>query len=207
MYRDLRHIYWWNDRGAQFTSLFWRSFQSGLGTRCRSPVGWFEVGEFSLLGPEVVYEATEKVRLIRDRLKMAHSRQKSYVKNRKRDLELEVGDWVYLKISPMKGMMRFGKKGKLSPRYVGPYEILKCVGKVAYELKLPIELAPVHLVLHISMLKKCIGGPVSTLPLEGLGVNENLSYEEHLVEGATWEAKADMKSRYPHLFPPTPRQS
>ncbi|WMV37248.1 hypothetical protein MTR67_030633, partial [Solanum verrucosum] len=161
------------------------------GRRCRSPVGWFEVGEFTLLGPKVVYEATKK-------------------------------------ISPMKGVMRFGKKGKLSPRYVGPYEILKRVGKEAYELKLPNESAPVHPVFYISMLKKCIGEPVSILPLEGLGVDENLSYEEvsveildrqvkklrnkevasinvlwrnHLVEGATWEAEADMKSRYPHLFP------
>ena len=165
---------------------------------------------------------------------MAHSRQKSYADNRKRDLEFEVGDWVNLKISPMKGVMRLGKKGKLSPRYVGPYEILKRVGKVAYELKLPIELAPVHPVFHISMLKKCIGDPVSILPLEGLGVNEKFSHEEvpveildrqvkklrnkevasvkvlwrnHLVEGATWEAEADMKSRYPHLFPPTPSHS
>ncbi|WMV25402.1 hypothetical protein MTR67_018787 [Solanum verrucosum] len=147
-------------------------------------------GEFALLGPEVVCEATEKVRLIGDRLKTSHNRQKSYADNRQRDLEFEVGDWVYLKISPMKGVMRIGKKRKLSPRYVGPDEILKRV--------------------------------------EGLGVNENLSYEEvpveildrqvkelrikevpsvkvlwinHLVEGATWEAEADMKFRYPHLFP------
>ncbi|WMV46129.1 hypothetical protein MTR67_039514, partial [Solanum verrucosum] len=207
MYRDLREIYWWNDRGAQFTSHFWMSFQSGLGTRCRSPVGWFEVGEFAILGPEVIYEATEKVQLIRDRLKMAHSRQKSYADNRKRDHEFEVGDWVYLKISPMKGVMKFCKKGKLSPRYVGPFEILKRVGNVAYELKLPNELAPINPVFHISMLKKCISEPMSILPLEGLGLNENLSYEEHLVEGATWEAEADMKSRYPHLFPPTPSHS
>ncbi|WMV24817.1 hypothetical protein MTR67_018202 [Solanum verrucosum] len=178
MYRNLSEIYWWNDRGAQFTSHFWRSFQSGLGTRCRSLVGWFGVGEFALLGPEVVYESTENVRLIRDRLKMAHSRQKSYADNRKRGLEFEVGDWVYLKISPMKGVMKFGKKGKLSPRYVGPYEILKRVEKVAYELKLPIKLAPVHPVFHIFMLKKCIGNPMSIVPLEGLGVNENLSYEK-----------------------------
>ena len=167
-------------------------------------------------------------------MKTSHSWQKSYADNRNRDLEFEVGDWVYLKISPMKGVMRFGKKGKLSPGYVGPYEILKRVEKVAYELKLPIELASVHPLFHISMLKKCIGDPVSILPLEGLGVNENLSYEEvpveildrqvkklrnkevasvkvlwrnHLVEGATWKAEADMKSRYPHLFPPTPSQS
>ncbi|KAK4721211.1 hypothetical protein R3W88_011444 [Solanum pinnatisectum] len=128
----------------------------------------------------------------------------------------------------MKGVMRFGKKGKLSPWFVGPYQVLKCIGKVAYELDLPNELAPVHPVFHVSMLKKCIGDPVSIFPLKGLGVDENLSYEEvlveildrqvkrlrnkevasikvpwrnHLVEGATWEAEANMKSRYPHLFP------
>jgi len=82
----------------------------------------------------------------------------------------------------MKGVIRFGKKGKLSPRYVGPYQILACVGKVAYELDLPSELTPVHLVFHVSMLNKCIGDPVSILPLEGLGVDENLSYEEVPVE-------------------------
>ncbi|WMV45797.1 hypothetical protein MTR67_039182 [Solanum verrucosum] len=247
-----------SNRGAQFTSHFWRSFQSGLGTQVKlstafhpqtdgqaeCPIQTLEgmlracvidfKGEFVLLGPEVVYEATKKVQLIRDRLKMAHSRQKSYADNKKRDLEFEVGDWVYLKISPLKEVMRFGKKEKLSPQNVGPYEILKRVRNVAYELKLPIELAPVQPVFHISMLKKCIGDPVSILPLEGLGVNENLSYEEvpveildrqvkklrnkevasvkvlwrnHQVEGATWEAEADMKSRYRHLFPPTPSQS
>ena len=133
----------------------------------------------------------------------------------------------------MKGVMRFGKKGKISSRYVGPYEILKRVREVAYELKLPNELAPVHPVFHVSILKKCIGDPMSILPLEGLGVNENLSYEyipveildrqvkklrkkevafikvlwrNHLVEGATWEAEAGMMSRYPHLFPLMPSQ-
>ena len=127
----------------------------------------------------------------------------------------------------MKGVMRFGRKGKLSPRYVGPYEILQRVGEVAYELALPAELASVHPVFHVSMLKKCLGDPASILPVEGLGVGEDLSYEEipveildrqvkrlrnkeiatvkvlwrnHLVEGATWEAEADMRSRYPHIF-------
>ena len=127
----------------------------------------------------------------------------------------------------MKGVMRFGRKGKLSPRYVGLYEILKRVGEVEYELAFPAELASVHPLFHISMLKKCLGDPASILPVEGLGVDEDLSYEEvpveildrhvkrlrnkeiatvkvlwrnHLVEGATWEAEADMKCRYPHLF-------
>ncbi|XP_069149270.1 uncharacterized protein [Solanum lycopersicum] len=145
----------------------------------------------------------------------------------RRELEFEEGDKVYLKISPMKGVMRFGKKGKLSPRYMGPYEISQRVGKVAYELRLPSEVSSVHLVLHVSMPKKCVGDPDYILPIEGLGVYENLSYKEvpiqilnrrvkklrnkdvasikvlwriHLVEGATWEAEADMKSRYPHLF-------
>ncbi|KAK4713515.1 hypothetical protein R3W88_019422 [Solanum pinnatisectum] len=130
--------------------------------------------------------------------------------------------------------MRFGKKGKLSPRYVGPYQILKDIGKGAYELDLPNELALVHPIFHVSMLKKCIGDPVSIIPIEGLGVDESLSYEDvpvdildrqvkrlrnkevasikvlwrnHLVEGAIWEDEADMKSHYPHLFPSTPIQA
>ena len=85
---------------------------------------------------------------------------------------------VYLKISPMKGMMRFDKKGKLSPRYVGHYEVFQGVGKVAYELRLSSELSLVHSVFHISMLKKCIGDPVSIIPIEGLGVDGSISYEE-----------------------------
>ena len=85
---------------------------------------------------------------------MKHNRQKSYTDVRRRPLEFEVNDWVYLKVSPMKGVMRFGKKVKLSPRYIGPYRITKRVSNVAYELELPQELAAVHLVFHISMLKK-----------------------------------------------------
>ncbi|WMV41924.1 hypothetical protein MTR67_035309 [Solanum verrucosum] len=118
----------------------------------------------------------------RCRSPIAQSRQNSYDDVRRRDLEFEVNDWVYLKISPMKGVMRFGNKGKLSHRYVGPYQILRHVGKVAYELELPNELTSVHPVFHVSMLKKCVGDPTSIVPLEGLGVDENLSYEEVSVE-------------------------
>ena len=96
---------------------------------------------------------------------MAYHRQKSYDNHRRRDLEFEEGDKVYLEISPMKGVVRFWKKGKLSPRYVGPYEILQMVDKVAYELKLPIEFASFHPIFHVSMLKKCIGDPEHILPI------------------------------------------
>ena len=99
-------------------------FEALYGRRCRSPIGWFEVGGSSFLGPKIVYQALEMVRVIRDRLKTNYSRQKSYANNRRRDLEFKVGDMVYLKILPMKGAIRFGKKGKFSPRYVDLYEVL-----------------------------------------------------------------------------------
>ncbi|WMV24572.1 hypothetical protein MTR67_017957 [Solanum verrucosum] len=114
-------------------------FEALYGRWCGSLVGWFEVGEIALISPELVYEAIGKFRLIRERLRMTQIQQKSYADNRRRDLEFEVGDWVYLKISPMKGVMRFGKKGKLSPRFVGPYQVLKRIGKLSYELDLPNE--------------------------------------------------------------------
>ena len=100
-------------------------FEALYGRRCRSSFGWFEVGESAILGPEIIHEAVEKVRMIMDRLATSYSRQKYYADNRKRALDFEVVDQVYLKISPIKGVMRFGKKGKLSPRYIGPYEILQ----------------------------------------------------------------------------------
>ena len=111
---------------------------------CRYPIGWFEVGEPSLLDPELIYKTMEKVHIIRNQLQTAYSQQKSYADHRRRDSEFEKGDKVYLKISPMKGVVKFCKKGKLSPRYVGPYEILQRVGKVAYELKLPSKLTSDH---------------------------------------------------------------
>ena len=95
-------------------------FEALYGRRCKSTIGWFEVGKSSLLCPSILYESLEKVWVIMDRLKIDYGRQKSYANNRKRDIEFEVGDMVYLKISPMKGVMIFGKKGKLSPWYVGP---------------------------------------------------------------------------------------
>ena len=106
-------------------------FEALYGRRCISLIWWFEVGESSILGPEIIHEALEKVRVIKDALATVYSLQKSYAKNRKRRLEFNVGDQVFFKISPMKGVMRFCRKEKISPRYVGPYEILQRVGEVA----------------------------------------------------------------------------
>ena len=107
-------------------------YEALYGRRCRFPIGWFEVGEPSLLVPELIYKTLEKVHIIRNRLQIAYSRQKSYADNMRRGLEFEEGDTVYLKISPMKGVVRFGKRVKFSPRNMGPCEILRRVGKVAY---------------------------------------------------------------------------
>ncbi|WMV14397.1 hypothetical protein MTR67_007782 [Solanum verrucosum] len=116
------------------------------------------------------------------RCKTTQSRKKSYADVRRRELDFDVDDWVNLKISPMKGVMRFGKKGKLSPRYVGPYHILRRIGKIAYELELPNDLASMHLVFHVSLLKKCVGDLTTIVSLESLGVKESLSYEKVPVE-------------------------
>jgi len=128
-----------------------------------------------VLQPEFVHEAMEKVQLIRQRLKMAQSRQKYYTDVRRGDLEFDVDDWVYLRISPMKGVIRFGKKWKLSPWYVGSYQILRCIGKISYKLDLPNNFTSVHPIFHFSLLKKCVGDLMSIIPLE------SLSYEKVLV--------------------------
>ncbi|XP_070005652.1 uncharacterized protein [Nicotiana sylvestris] len=120
----------------------------------------------------------EKVKKIKERLKTAQSHQKSYSDIRRSDLEFKEDDWVFLKVSPMKGIMRFGKKGKLSPRYVGPYKIIQRISQVAYKLELPPEMSLVHSVFHVSMLKKVVGDPSTIVPVETIEVNEELSYEE-----------------------------
>ncbi|XP_069154272.1 uncharacterized protein [Solanum lycopersicum] len=112
---------------------------------------------------------------------MAQSRQKSYTDVRRRSLVIEVDDWVYLEVSPMKGVMRFGKKRKLSPRYIGPCRISKRIGIVVYELDLPQELAAFYPMFHISMLKKCMGDPLLIVPTENVGIMDILSYEDILV--------------------------
>ncbi|XP_070013471.1 uncharacterized protein [Nicotiana sylvestris] len=136
----------WDDHLPLIEFAYNNSFQASIqmapyealyGQKCRSSIGWFEVRETELLGPNLVQQVVEKVKLIRDRLRIAQSQQKPYADVQRRDLEFDVEDWVFLKVSPMKGVMQFGKKGKLSPMYVGPYKIIQRIGRVAYELDLP----------------------------------------------------------------------
>jgi hypothetical protein len=122
------------------------------------------------------------VQIIRENLKTAQSRQRSYADNRRRELRFEVGDFVYLKVSPMRGMKRFKFKGKLSTRYIGPFKILERKGEVAYQLELPDSLSDVHDVFHVSQLKKCLRVPEEQLHMEELNVNEDLTYSEYPVK-------------------------
>ncbi|KAL5745716.1 hypothetical protein ACOSP7_026862 [Xanthoceras sorbifolium] len=131
-------------------------YEALYGRKCQTPICWDEVGERKLVGPEIVQITSKKVRIIRDRLKIASDRQISYANNRRRDLEFQISDRVFLRMSPWKGVLRFGKQGKQSPIYIGPYEILERIGEVAYRLQLPSELAKIHDVFHVSMLCKYI---------------------------------------------------
>ncbi|GKD44603.1 putative reverse transcriptase domain-containing protein [Tanacetum coccineum] len=133
---------------SYYSSIRCTPFEALYGRKCRSPVLWAEIGESSLIGPELVQETTKKVVLIKEKLKAARDRQKSYADNRRKPLEFEVRDKVLLKVSPWKSVMRFGKTCKLAPRYVGPFEILEMIGPVAYRLRLPNELSEVDKTLH-----------------------------------------------------------
>ncbi|RVX18792.1 hypothetical protein CK203_006980 [Vitis vinifera] len=153
-------------------------FEALYGKRCQSPVCWNDVGEKKLLGLELVQLTIEKVSLIKERLKTLQSRQTSYVDNRKRDLEFEVGDHVFLKVSPMKSIMRFGRKMKLNPCFVGHLEVLERVGTLAYKVALPPSLSKIHNVFHVSTLRKYIYDPSHVVELEPIQIFEDLTYEE-----------------------------
>ncbi|GJR31408.1 putative reverse transcriptase domain-containing protein [Tanacetum coccineum] len=132
------------------TSIKAAPFEALYGRKCRSPICWAEVGDAQLTGPEIVRETTEKIIQIKHRLQASRDRQKSYADKRRKPLEFQVGDKVMLKVSPWKGVIRFGKRGKLNPRYIGPFKILAKVGTVAYRLELPEKLSRVHNTFHVS---------------------------------------------------------
>ena len=153
-------------------------FEALYGQKFRTPVCWDEVGERRLIGPELVHITLDKIQIVRDRLKIARDKQKSYADKRRRDLQFKVGDRVFLKISPWKGILIFGRCGKLRPRYIGSYEIIARVGPVAYRLDLPPELFKVHNVFHVSMLRKYIPNPSHVLRDQPVELKDNLTYKE-----------------------------
>ncbi|KAL4565797.1 hypothetical protein LXL04_029903 [Taraxacum kok-saghyz] len=183
------------------------------GKKCRTPICWGETAEM--------------IQMVRDRLVTAQSRQKSYADKRRSDLEFQVGDRVLLKVSPWKGVIRFRKRGKLGPRYIGPYRVIARVGRVPYRLELPEELSLIHNTFHVSQLRKCIVDESAVVPLEDIQIDERLNYVENPIaiperkvkklrnkeigtvkvqwqhrKGSewTWEPEAEMREHYPELF-------
>nr|GFA47928.1 putative reverse transcriptase domain-containing protein [Tanacetum cinerariifolium] len=208
-------------------SIKYAPFEALYGHKCRSPIIWAEVRESQLICPEIVQETTKKIMQIKERLKTAGDRHKSYVDKRRKTLEFKVGDRVLLKVSLWKGVVRFDRKGKLGPWYVGPFEIVERVGLVAYRLRLPQELSCVHDVFHVSNLKKFLADSDLQVSLEEIKVDDKLYFVEEPVKimdkqvkklnqswvpivkvrwesrrgaGFTWEREDQFKAKYPHLF-------
>ncbi|KAK6142861.1 hypothetical protein DH2020_023209 [Rehmannia glutinosa] len=202
-------------------------YEALYGRRCGSPLYWDEVGEKRIIGPDIVEKTVEKIGLIKNRIRIAQDRQKSYVDKRRKDLVFQIGDKVFLKVAPTKGVVHFGKKGKLKPRYIGPYEILERIREVAYKLALLPELSGVHDMFHESMLRRYMFDPSHVINQEAIQVKEDLIYKEFLVaildrkihslrnrdvvlvkvqwsrhgkEEAIWDREDVMKDKYPNLF-------
>ncbi|GKA29697.1 reverse transcriptase domain-containing protein [Tanacetum coccineum] len=212
------------------TSIKAAPFEALYGRKCRSPVCWAEVGDAQLTGPAIIHETTEKIIQIKSRIQAARDRQKSYANIRRKPMVFQVGDRVMLKVSPWKGVVRFGKRGKLNPRYVSPFKVIERVGMVAYKLELPQQLSRVHNTFHVSNLKKCLSDESLVILLEELRVDDKLHFVEEPVEVMdheikklkrsripivkvkwnskrgpefTWEREDQFKQKYPHLFTKT----
>ncbi|GJX21106.1 putative reverse transcriptase domain-containing protein [Tanacetum coccineum] len=170
-------------------------FEALYGRKCRSPVCWAKVGYVQLTGPEIVHETTEKIVQIRQRLQAARDRQRSYANIRRKHLEFQFGDCVMLKVSPRKGVIQFGKRGKLNPRYIRPFKIHKRFGPVAYKLELPEELSNVHSTFHISNLKECLSDESLIIPMKELWLDDKPNFVEEPVEVMDREIMHLRKSR------------
>ncbi|GKE22599.1 putative reverse transcriptase domain-containing protein [Tanacetum coccineum] len=179
------------------TSIKAAPFETLYERKCRSPICWVEVGDSQLTSPEIIHETTEKIVQIKSRIQAARDRQKSYVDVKRKPLEFQVGDKAMLKVSPWKGVIRFGKQGKLNPRYIGPFRIIAKVGTVAYRLELPEQLSRVHSTFHVSKLKKCMANKPLAIPLDEIQVDDKLHFIEEPVEIIDREVKRLKQSRIP----------
>ncbi|GJZ36113.1 putative reverse transcriptase domain-containing protein [Tanacetum coccineum] len=194
---------------------------------CRSLVCWAEVGKVQLTGPDIVQETTKKLIQIKKRMQASHDRQKSYADLKHKPMDFQVEDKVMLKVSPWKRVVRFGKRGKLNPRYVVPFKVLEKVGSIVYKLELLEELSRVHNTFHVSNLKKCYVGEPLAVPLDGHHFDDKLQFVEEPVKIMdrevkqlrqscvsivkvrwnsrrgpvfTWEREDQFRKKYPHLF-------
>ncbi|GJW40227.1 putative reverse transcriptase domain-containing protein [Tanacetum coccineum] len=246
-----------SDRDGKFTSHFWKSLNKALATRLDMSTAYHPetdgqsertiqtledmlracVLDFGkgwdrhlplLTGPEIIHETTEKIVQIKSRIQAARDRQKSYTYVRRKPLEFQVGDKVMLKVSPCKGVIRFGKRGKLNPCYIGPFKIIAKVGIVANRLELPERLSRVHSTFHVLKLKKCMANESLAIPLDEIQVDNKLHFIEEPIKimdrevkrlkqshipivkvrwnyrrgpEFTWEREDQMQKKYLHLFP------
>nr|GEW88176.1 putative reverse transcriptase domain, ribonuclease H-like domain, aspartic peptidase domain protein [Tanacetum cinerariifolium] len=172
-------------------------FEALYGQNCRSPVCWSEAGDRQFTGPELIRETKEKIVQIKNRLLTARSRQKSYADVRRKPMEFEVGDMVMLNVSPWKGVIHFGKRGKLSPRYIRAFEIIERIGPVAYKLELPEKLRGIYNTFHVSNLKKCLANENLVIPLEEIQLDDKLHFIEESVEIMDREVKQLKQCRIP----------
>jgi hypothetical protein len=153
-------------------------FEALYGRKCRTPLMWLEVGERTLLKPSLIKEAEDRVADIREKLKEAQSCQKSYSDKRRRELSFVVGDFVYLKVFLIQRTRRFQVRGKLAPRYIGPYQVLQRIGAVAYRIRLPEEMSDIHNVFHVFQLKKCLRVPEEQIAPDTIDLQDDLRYQE-----------------------------
>ncbi|GJZ94195.1 putative reverse transcriptase domain-containing protein [Tanacetum coccineum] len=205
-----------SDHDSRFTSHVWQSLQEALGTQLEMSTAYHRqtdgqsertiqtLEDMLCACPEIIHETTEKIIQIKSRIQPARDRQKSYADKRRKPLEFQVGDKVMLKVSPWKGVIRFGKRGKLNPRYIGPFKILAKVGTVAYRLELQEQLSRVHSTFHVSNLKKCLSDETLVIPLDEIQIDDKLHFVERTV--GSWTARCDsLGDLYPITSPsPTP---
>ncbi|GJU87676.1 putative reverse transcriptase domain-containing protein [Tanacetum coccineum] len=172
-------------------------FEALYGRKCRSPVCWAKVGDVQLAGPEIIHETTEKIVQIRQCLQATRDRQRSYANIRRNPLEFQVGNRVMLKVSPRKGVIRFGKRGKLNPRTFEPVKSLNRCPQWQIKLELAEELSNVHNTFHVSNLKKCLSNESLVIPMKELRLDDKLNFMEEQVEIMDREVKQLRQTRIP----------
>ena len=201
-------------------------YEALYGRKCQTPLCWYKDGENMIVGPEMVQQTTAKVRKIKEKMKTSQDRQKSYADKRRRLLEFEQGDHVFLRVTPTTGVGRALKSKKLTPKFIGPYQISARIGPVAYRIALPPILSNIHDVFHVSQLRKYLADPSHVIEPDAIQLKDNLSFEvppvriddrkikrlrtkdvslvkviwNPITGDATWELESKMREQHPELF-------